>query len=672
MPHAKMAAGDPWGEDAQTMTEPRLLLCDCLKSQTIDAERIEQATGISCSKVYTELCRKEAAIAEDALQKGGVLIACQQERTAFEELAADIEAEDPGFIDIRDRAGWTNDTRNASAKMAALVAEALIPSRGDKVMDVTSEGTCLIFGESEAALSAAEQLCEILSVTVLLAPEAETPMTDDRRFDIVRGRINTVTGALGQFNLSFDALQERIPGGRGPMTFSEPRSGGRTQCDVVLDLSRNAPMVPAPEKREGYLRADPGNTGAMTKAILEASQLTGTFEKPIFVKLNEQLCAHSRAEKTGCTRCLDLCPTGAITPAGDHVAVDALICAGCGSCSSVCPSGAISYDAPSADFTFKRVQTLAATWRKLEDTEPRLLVHDAGHGAELIRMSARYGSGLPADVLPLEVDALASFGHAEILSALGSGFAGVTILLSPTTETDGIPFQLDLAKTIGDPERIKVIEPRDPDQLDEALGQADTEALQIQPILPIGSRRQVTRLSAKALNPDEKMIELPAGAPYGAVQLNVDSCTLCLSCVSLCPSGALKENPDQPQLRFQEDACLQCGICVNICPESALTLDPRLNLTDDALRPHVLKEEEPFNCVECGKPFGVRSTVERLTEKLAGKHSMFQNEKAARLIQMCDDCRVNSVYHSENNPFAHGERTPVRTTDDYISKRRDH
>lgn len=212
MPHAKMAAGDPWGEDAQTMTEPRLLLCDCLKSQTIDAERIEQATGISCSKVYTELCRKEAAIAEDALQKGGVLIACQQERTAFEELAADIEAEDPGFIDIRDRAGWTNDTRNASAKMAALVAEALIPSRGDKVMDVTSEGTCLIFGESEAALSAAEQLCEILSVTVLLAPEAETPMTDDRRFDIVRGRIKTVTGALGQFNLSFDALQERIPG----------------------------------------------------------------------------------------------------------------------------------------------------------------------------------------------------------------------------------------------------------------------------------------------------------------------------------------------------------------------------------------------------------------------------------------------------------------------------
>ncbi|MDN3720678.1 4Fe-4S binding protein [Roseibium salinum] len=160
--------------------------------------------------------------------------------------------------------------------------------------------------------------------------------------------------------------------------------------------------------------------------------------------------------------------------------------------------------------------------------------------------------------------------------------------------------------------------------------------------------------------------------PYGAVVLDQDACTLCLSCVSLCPSGALKENPDQPQLRFQEDACLQCGICTTICPENALTLDPRLNLGDDALAPIVLKEEEPFSCIECGKPFGVRSTVERLTGKLAGKHSMFQNEKAVRLIQMCDDCRVNAVYHSENNPFAMGERPRVRTSDDYISKRRDH
>jgi ferredoxin len=349
-----------------------------------------------------------------------------------------------------------------------------------------------------------------------------------------------------------------------------------------------------------------------------------------------------------------------------------MVCAGCGSCSAVCPSGAISYDAPPVEHVFQRIQTLAATWRKLSADTPHLLVHDGDHGLELIRLTARYGKGLPHNVIPMESAALAGFGHAEMLAALASGFQSVTLLLSPATEADGLAFQVELANAIAGSYQVRTIDPVDPDQLEELLYQEEQPAPAIQPILPLGSRRQVARLAAKALNHDDKVIPLPKGAPYGAVSLNLDSCTLCLSCVSLCPSGALKENPDMPQLRFQEDACLQCGICTNICPESALSLDPRLNLADTALTPHVLKEEEPFHCVECGKPFGVRSMVERMTEKLAGKHGMFQDNKAAKLIQMCDDCRVNAVYHSENNPFAMGERPRVRTTDDYISKRRDH
>ena len=145
---------------------------------------------------------------------------------------------------------------------------------------------------------------------------------------------------------------------------------------------------------------------------------------------------------------------------------------------------------------------------------------------------------------------------------------------------------------------------------------------------------------------------------------------LCLSCVSLCPAGALGDNPDLPQLRFQEDACLQCGICATICPEDAIAYEPRMNLADAALDQAVLHEEEPFACIECGSLFGVKSTVDRVMERLSG-HAMFQGD-ALRLIQMCDDCRVNAQYHSENNPFAGGERPKPRTTDDYLSKRRDH
>jgi hypothetical protein len=68
----------------------------------------------------------------------------------------------------------------------------------------------------------------------------------------------------------------------------------------------------------------------------------------------------------------------------------------------------------------------------------------------------------------------------------------------------------------------------------------------------------------------------------------------------------------------------------------------------------------------------VKSTVERITEKLANNHAMYQNPNAIRMIQMCDNCRINAQYHSENSPFASGERPRPRTTDDYLSKRRDH
>ena len=188
----------------------------------------------------------------------------------------------------------------------------------------------------------------------------------------------------------------------------------------------------------------------------------------------------------------------------------------------------------------------------------------------------------------------------------------------------------------------------------------------------MGTRRQITRQAARALHPGTAALDLPAGAPYGAVLVDTDACTLCLSCVSLCPSGALGDNPDAPQLRFQEDACLQCGLCANICPEDAITYAPRLDLTDAALTQRVLNEEEPFACIECGALFGVKSTVERITEKLAGQHSMFATSEAARMIQMCDNCRVQAQFHSENNPFQGGERPKPRTTEDYLSKRKDH
>lgn len=634
---------------------------------TLDAEALSQATELSCSKVHSALCTDQIDRAATALEAGDAIFCCTQETRLFEALAAEIGTPAPPVLDLRDRAGWSADPAPKLPKMAALVAEATLPAPVEKTLDVTSEGLCLAIGAGDVALSAAEALKEHLGVTVLLTDDSEPPVTRD--FDVIRGQLRKAVGAFGGFSVTIDALSQLDPTGRGAHSLTAPRDGGQSHCDIILDLTGDTPLFPAPEKREGYLRADPRSPQAVASAILAASHMVGTFEKTLFIKTEPMLCAHSRASQPGCSRCLDACPTGAIQPDGDHVTVDPMICAGCGACSSLCPSGAISYDAPPVDLTLRRVQTLASAYRKAGGEAPRLLVVNA-HGSEMIRLSARFGRGLPADVIPLEIPATGAFGHAEMLAAVAAGFADVLILMAPGADRDVADYEAALARAIG--ATVTLIDTADPDALSDALYDSTAPAPVTTPVRPVGTRRQITRQAARALHPDAPTLPLPAGAPYGVVVVDTDACTLCLSCVSLCPSGALGDNPDLPQLRFQEDACLQCGICAATCPEKAITLTPQLTLADSALDQQVLNEEEPFACIECGALFGVKSTIEKITEKLAGNHALYANPEAARMIQMCDNCRVNAQYHAQDNPFAGGDRPRPRTTEDYLSKRRDH
>ncbi len=667
--------------------DKRLLVCDCEGTMRLDADLFASASGRACGKIHSQLCRREAHAFAKALDGASeVVVACGQEAETFTAIAEDAGWDGSlGTVDIRDRAGWSAEGAEAGPKMAALLAAEAVRPRPALEIGQASQGVALLIGPAEVAFEAEKAVGDRLGLT-LLVTDGEGALPPARReAQIVTGNVRRAHGWLGAFGVEIDGFAEAEPAGRGGLRFGPRRDGAQSDCDLIIDLSGGAPLFPAWEKRDGYLCADPADPAAVAKVLLAATGLVGDFEKPLYVKLDPALCAHSRSRKEGCDRCLQLCPTAAISPDGDAVRIEPNICAGCGACAAACPSSAITYDYPEESTHLRRVAAMLRAYRAAGGEAPRLLLHDAA-GYEIVAASARFGRGLPADVLPLELYEIAGAGHGLVMAALAMGCESVTLLAADGTLGDhraALDGQLTLARALAEGAglegaRIALVEGSDPDLLEEALYGADFAPSGRQAVQPIGRTREIVRQSMEGIAASTGVAAGPVplshdmilgGVPYGNLTFDAEACTLCLACVSQCPSGALMDSPDKPQLAFVEDACLQCGICTRTCPENALVLDPRFLNAPEAKQRRVLKEEEPFCCVECGKPFGTRSTVERISEKLGGKHWMFADDSRLRLIQMCDDCRVRAQFKAADNPFQMGERPRVRTTEDYLEGR---
>jgi NaMN:DMB phosphoribosyltransferase len=100
-----------------------------------------------------------------------------------------------------------------------------------------------------------------------------------------------------------------------------------------------------------------------------------------------------------------------------------------------------------------------------------------------------------------------------------------------------------------------------------------------------------------------------------------------------------------------------------------ISLVPQIDFRAATASARILKQEEPFRCIRCDKPFGVKSTIERVTAKLEGRHWMFKGS-AARLdvLKMCEDCRVAAVSEQDFDPYG-APRPAVRTSEDYLKER---
>jgi len=325
------------------------------------------------------------------------------------------------------------------------------------------------------------------------------------------------------------------------------------------------------------------------------------------VALTWESCVRTRSTSAQCRRCVDACPTAAVTLDGPKgsVAVALAACIDCGLCHAACPTEAFR-----APFDVAAFVTAPRTAVTCGDGLPCV---GALAAEDLVVLALANGA---LALTPKPDCAAAATGHGAasqradeangLLEALGAT-ARVTVEAPPAPAAP--PPAPPKADQPSSPDRRAFFRslvggakaPPQPLRLDVAALKAQLLRLQR---LPERRERLLEALSARTGQVERPTLP-EAGVGFSSdKRVDVETCTACNLCVTVCPTGALTTSRQRDELRFAASKCVKCRACHDVCQPRAITLAPAFDVaafTGGAAR--LLASLPVLTCGECGAFF---------------------------------------------------------------------